>query len=334
MAKQAQKTRRRHVKCDETKPGCQRCIKWRGHCEGYEEGRLKSQTPENKKKSPGPVKSESKQAEKIKLPRWYREMTGEAKKLLVQPDHLRATTSPTGTAPPRAKRVEKAIRNQQPDVGDSCKAVDRTSAARGFDGFDEAFWRETVPQLLRQNASVWYANLAIHALIDALKSSWNDDDEVGTGDIKNVGGGEVAAASYRRALRYHGLALGQLRKEAINRDSLQSATLCCLFFVIFEMLNDDDKAAQAHMYNGCKMMDELQRNSQGRTMTNAEVDAMLHREIQKALYFVALQLQGSGSGEDAITRSSQPPSPLVKVSASEDGGSEVASNEEWYGFDS
>lgn len=140
----------------------------------------------------------------------------------------------------------------------------------------------TVPYLLRHNASVWYANLAIHALIDAKRPTWGED------------GGGHAGASYRRALRYHGLALSQLRKEAISRGSLQSATLCCLFFVIFEMMNDDDKAAQAHMFNGCKMMDELQRNSQGRSLTSTEIEGMLHIELQKALQFVALQVNGPG----------------------------------------
>jgi hypothetical protein len=28
-------TRKRHVKCDETKPACNRCLKWQGFCDGY-----------------------------------------------------------------------------------------------------------------------------------------------------------------------------------------------------------------------------------------------------------------------------------------------------------
>lgn len=139
----------------------------------------------------------------------------------------------------------------------------------------------TVPYLLRQNASVWYANLAIHALIDAKRPNWVVEDGAGH-----------SGASYRRALRYHGLALSQLRKEAVSRGSLQSATLCCLFFVVFEMMNGDDKAAQAHMYNGCKMMDELYRNTHGRTLTSIGIENMLHRELQKALRFLAQQVHG------------------------------------------
>ncbi len=27
--------RKRHVKCDETKPSCLRCVKWKGKCDGY-----------------------------------------------------------------------------------------------------------------------------------------------------------------------------------------------------------------------------------------------------------------------------------------------------------
>ncbi len=56
--------------------------------------------------------------------------------------------------------------------------------------------------------------------------------------------------------------------------------------------DDDKKAAQAHMYNGCKMLAELQRNTTGRSLTSIEVESMLRSELQNALHFVASQVNG------------------------------------------
>ena len=266
----------------------------------------------------------------MKLPRWYRALAAECSKLIIRPDDVCASTS-----------IRNLDERSKPATIESLSYGNSQSK---MDGFDEIFWKVTVPDLLRQNAAVWFASLAIHALVDAKKPNWDTDSGGGGGgggsggnggngvhDHGSGSGGGVRG-SYRRALRYHGQALGQLRKEAISRDSLQSATVCCLFFVIFEMMNGDDKAAQAHMYNGCKMLDELQRDRQGVAMSNSEVDAMLHQELQKALRFVAMQI--NGSGQDAASQSSLPPSPLaMTMSISSEGiGSEATSGDEWFGF--
>lgn len=144
--------------------------------------------------------------------------------------------------------------------------------------FGREFWQVTVPYLFRQNASVWYANMAIHALIDSKHPSFMDEEDRPT-------------ELYRRALRYHGIALGQLRKEVISRGNLQSATLCCLFFVIFEMMNGDHEAALAHVSNGCKLMTELHGAAQRGPLheDGVQVSRLLYPNLQTALRFVALQ---------------------------------------------
>lgn len=258
--------RRRHVKCDESKPACKRCIKWRGHCDGYEDLRSNSRTPEAVKaksqtKSP-PEKEKGKEREKVKVPRWYRALVTESSKLASRPQDV---------CVPQEQKQDNLTDNE--GASSSAEPTRRNS-------FDETFWQSTVPYLLRRNTAVWYANLAIHALIDSKRPTWVED------------AGGHSSDSFRRALKYHGLALSQLRKEAITRSALQSATLCCLFFVVFEMMNGDDKAAQAHMYNGCKMMSEIQKNATGQVLSNSEVDAMLNKELQKALRFVASQVNG------------------------------------------
>lgn len=135
------------------------------------------------------------------------------------------------------------------------------------DVFGPAFWQTSVPFLLGHRASVWYANLAIHSLTEAKY------------------GHDQTAASYRRALRYHGIAMSQLRKETTNRGTLQSATVCCLFFVIFAVMNSDHAAAQAHASSGCRMMSELYA-SRG---ANVDIGELMQKELQRALQFVTGQ---------------------------------------------
>jgi hypothetical protein len=48
--------KRRHVKCDEAKPACQRCLKWQGTCEGYH---LESPSKRNRSKSPASSQASS-----------------------------------------------------------------------------------------------------------------------------------------------------------------------------------------------------------------------------------------------------------------------------------
>ncbi|KAI9903879.1 hypothetical protein N3K66_000408 [Trichothecium roseum] len=141
------------------------------------------------------------------------------------------------------------------------------------------FWRDTVPMLLRQIPSVYYAHLAIHALIDARQTKWAAEE------------GSSGTDSYNRALRYFGIALAEVQKQTISPRSLQSATLCCLFFIIFEMMNGDERAAQTHFSNGRKMLAELGRSDPSKTTQDTE--AIIYRELRMALRFLAVQIQGS-----------------------------------------
>lgn len=157
-----------------------------------------------------------------------------------------------------------------------------STAVPQHSGLVGSFWMQSVPALLRANSSVKYANLAIHALIDSKRPQWVEEGPKLPG-----------RDSYSRALRYHGQAIGAVREKTASRESLQSATLCSLFFIIFEMMNGDVNAAQAHMYNGCRMMAELRGATTGQPVNG--VESMLFRELQKALRFVAMQVQGAVS---------------------------------------
>lgn len=266
------------MKCDENKPACHRCLKWRGTCEGYEE-RLGSQS--RPKQEPDTSRSTSLETEVAQLtatgpseqiPQWYPALANETMKLLSRPSDLISASSPSTPQP-----------SSSPGYGPLASELPSTAVPQ-HNGLEGPFWIRTVPSLLRANSSVKYANLAIHALIDSKRPQWVDEGPLLAGKD-----------SYSRALKYHGQALGAVRHKPANRESLQSATLCCLFFIIFEMMNGDVNAAQAHMYNGCRMMDELRGVASDRPPTHG-IENMLFRELQKALRFVAMQVQGATSG--------------------------------------
>jgi hypothetical protein len=329
---------------------CQRCIKWRGRCDGYEE-RLDAQSRRSGARNTKPPSAEppsppNKATEQPQC--WYTAIAIETEKLLRRPsavmDATVTTSSPGGKVKEEPSREEV---EQRPGSGGGDSARSSRGAANSFgmgsNGMaaheiglpcEDNFWRGIVPVLLRNNASVWYANLAIHALIDAKRPSVAAaaaaSSSISTSPASTTNTAAVTAAlsstsasssaatspnadgietmtmliptqtpanpgggggdSYSRALRYHGMALSEVRNEVVGRGNLQIVTLCCLFFILFQTMNGDEKAAQTHMYNGRKVMAELQRQSQGRSPANP--DAVLHKELQKALRFLSMQVRG------------------------------------------
>lgn len=115
---------------------------------------------------------------------------------------------------------------------------------------DEVFWTEHMPHILRDRPDVLYANLAIHAIglsksanHTLLGRSYNGEDMR-----------QRAFAYYGRALRYVGTA-------PVTNEEVRRAIACSLFFIVFEMYNDDLEAAQSHFRSGQRMADELYRAS-------------------------------------------------------------------------
>ncbi|KAH6608542.1 c6 zinc finger domain [Trichoderma cornu-damae] len=133
--------------------------------------------------------------------------------------------------------------------------------------FDPGFWQESVPVLVQSNVAVQSANLAVLILIFAQSA-------VGLG-----------SNHYGKALWHYGRALQLVRETSTAQDSLRPAILCCMFFVIFEIMNGDTRAAEAHLWNGEKMLFELQRaepRSRG-------AEGKLRQELPCALQFLMLQ---------------------------------------------
>ncbi|KAL7935516.1 hypothetical protein V8C35DRAFT_333985 [Trichoderma chlorosporum] len=137
--------------------------------------------------------------------------------------------------------------------------------------FDASFWRENVPVLVRNNIAVQSANLAVLILIFAQSA---------------VG---VGSNHYRKALWHYGRALQLVRETSTSQESLRPAILCSMFFVIFEIMNKDTRAAESHLWNGEKMLLELQRLESRPRSTDEDGEGSLRRELPCALRFLMLQ---------------------------------------------
>lgn len=104
----------------------------------------------------------------------------------------------------------------------------------------DAFWRHTMPRLARESAAVRQASAAARALLLATGAPRPGDEA-------------VRRFMYGRALARYGHALREARRAAGLRD----AVLCSLFFAIFESVNGDAAAADAHLHSGQRVLDEL-----------------------------------------------------------------------------
>ncbi|TFB00522.1 hypothetical protein CCMA1212_007848 [Trichoderma ghanense] len=149
--------------------------------------------------------------------------------------------------------------------------------------FDAEFWQDNVPLLIQNNVAVQSANLAVLILIFAQSAAG------------------LGTNHYGKALWHYGRALQLVRETSITQESLRPAILCCMFFVIFEILNGDTRSAESHLWNGENMLLELQRLESRRRRgidlgSSGDLDdgdgngqGGLRRELPCALQFLILQ---------------------------------------------
>lgn len=103
---------------------------------------------------------------------------------------------------------------------------------------------------------------------------------------------------YGGALRRYGTALREVRQASASQADLRPAILCSMFFVIFEIINGDQKAAESHLFSGQRMMDELQPSGAETEFTSSssgrEQGRSLRKELKHVLQFLALQARSHG----------------------------------------
>lgn len=139
--------------------------------------------------------------------------------------------------------------------------------------FDDTFWTLTLPHLVQDNTAIRYANLAVHALIFA------------KGPSPAHAGKFNGRDHYGEALICYGLALQEARQATARKTDLREAVICSMFFVIFETINGDREAAQAHLQSGQKILEELGHSSNGAEGFRKELRNVLRYLAQQAREF-------------------------------------------------
>jgi len=229
--------RKRHLKCDETKPACQRCLKRKGHCEGYESSGTVAPKPRTRWRDSESA-SETSQSDTTASPPSDRPETYGGRHALVcrcggmlmDPDY-NSTVFRNG--------LEKLYFDNwmrlAPSLGGGC--------------FKSRLWSSTIPQLSTVEPAVRYAALAVGALATAafpLRLAGPAVDAAGDAHYGH------ALAFFGRALRLVGT---ERRPDPEAR--VRAAVLACLLFVCFETLHDHRAAAVRHINHGLQILEHF-----------------------------------------------------------------------------
>ena len=145
----------------------------------------------------------------------------------------------------------------------------------------EHFWAYTVPQLVEEHSAVKAANKAVHTLMLAKQPSLMSAD---------AGNGQQ---NYSEALKWYADALSEVRSSSIYSGDVRPAILCSMFFVIFETIHGDQRAAAAHLYNGQRMLDEF--TSQSTALEAGQGVLSVRKELSHLSKFLARQASAARS---------------------------------------
>ncbi|KAI8675530.1 Zn(2)-C6 fungal-type domain-containing protein [Fusarium keratoplasticum] len=261
---------KRHVKCDETKPSCLNCMKWRGYCDGYTENPPASSSST----SPTTTSAPSEQSSRPTTAATYRSTSTvnssstlssstsissstsfSSSSTSIATSDIKVTTGSTAVVRPRTPPIL-----EEPTVNTVCFA---NSDQRAY--FDEwsnltinflsgglgnsRLWTITMPQLTLQEPTLRYAAMAVGALrkasnVEFEASSPNDDL---MSDNKH----------YLNAIIYYCEALRLQSKARPSKEGLRTAMLSSLLFICFETQRGNMPAALKHVTHGFSMLNEL-----------------------------------------------------------------------------
>ncbi|KAJ4153772.1 hypothetical protein LMH87_010245 [Akanthomyces muscarius] len=283
--------KRRHVKCDEAKPNCNRCLKLSGVCGGYAPLRSKSCSPKIT------AESRAEDLSILELTHTTHEITSPE---ITTPEGGVMTPSTAAmklATPPflHAKLAVDYFSEQQGMIGGGDSVFERSSTSYlchdsapvvddvGEIGIlDGPFWTDTVPRLVRENLAIRYANLAIHTLIISKQP------ELTLQEVSDLG-----TNHYSLALVHYGVALKEMRNANPMCDGIRAAVLCSMFFVIFEALNGDREAAESHLLCGQRLLNELQHLLPSGIAASSA--GSLRKELRNLLHYITMQMSICGA---------------------------------------
>ncbi|KAI5455949.1 hypothetical protein BGZ63DRAFT_97375 [Mariannaea sp. PMI_226] len=216
--------RKRHVKCDEAKPSCLNCMKWRGYCDGYVDA-MSSSSHSKTPPSPASIHKANSSAKLIH--------TKKAPLILEEPS---VNTNYFANAEQRSYFDEW-----------SKLSINFLSGGLG----DTRLWTVTMPQITLHEQTLRYGAMAVGALRKACET---DRGTVSPGgDLTNTNTNK----HYLNAIVYYCEALRMQSKAKPTREGLRTAMLSSLLFICFESQRGNMPAALKHVIHGFSMLNEL-----------------------------------------------------------------------------
>ncbi|KAK4090998.1 transcriptional regulator family: Fungal Specific TF [Purpureocillium lilacinum] len=323
--------KRRHVKCDETKPCCKNCLKWAGYCSGYES--LESLQSSGASRSRAATASSSSASRETRTspplhasqpPPTPLSLHGNTNSWTDDASSVSSAAFSTIAPSPPELGVElvsagfmDAHQQPSPPFYPPHQQAALSSAADAV--LDDAFWKQTMPRLVRESTAVRYANIAVHTLIFAKGPTIIHSADSHhphhhqyehhqpphphrrpTPRPRQQHGPRTTADHYGRALTCYGHAL----REARRTSDLREAILCAVFFVIFETINGDQAAAEAHLQSGQRILDELcgggifASPNTHTTPTTTTARPKLRGMLRHVLQFLAVQARDFDRSDD------------------------------------
>ncbi|KAK4177101.1 hypothetical protein QBC36DRAFT_327786 [Triangularia setosa] len=223
-------TWRRHVKCDEAKPACQRCLKWQGFCDGYRAAELAPPKDDKRRRRSSPsARSETSDSG--------------------LPDNFESLQLGDQFGVGENSSQESSQNSEFDDQWETFYCDCWSSLANNLGGgwFSSRLFTQTIPQISQDEPAIRYAILAIGALACSLSPN-----------IVPAGPsvGDANDYHYNAALTHYGQAIRliRLQQEPNSASTLRVAVVACILFACFEVLHGSHEAAVNHISFGSLML--------------------------------------------------------------------------------
>ncbi|KAI1863055.1 hypothetical protein JX265_009101 [Neoarthrinium moseri] len=220
--------RARHVRCDETRPSCNECVRTGRHCDGYSSSRIPN----------GPSNSLDRPVRSV-LPLIHH----------------------TGTA------LLALSKNMEPSAQRALQYFQFETAEQFSGCFQDEFWTTLVLQISQQEDCVCHALIALATLHEHFRDKHSSLPKtiVQSSAARETGIDLPQRQQYDRAAKHYTKAIGLLQSHIFSKgfDNLEVTLLCCLLCAGFEILRGFYNAAQTHIQGGITIIAKWQSQESG-----------------------------------------------------------------------
>ncbi|PMD58570.1 uncharacterized protein K444DRAFT_531619 [Hyaloscypha bicolor E] len=271
----------RRVKCDETRPQCNKCVRSGRHCDGY------------------PAYKRTVEAAIPIAPR-----PGSSTATII------STSSSSSSSPPNSAELARrhplrsvpanpripTVRILSPasykpgglafnaQEGQYFQVFQKHTASELSGFFDSEFWTRSVLQESHSEASIRHAVVALGALYKTLEKA--SESPPGSPDNNSF---DTATNHYNFALQQYGKALTRLRESLENQETRSQRTILIsiVLFTCFQSFTGDHKAAIFQIQSGLGLLEERRQES-GQPLTRRK-DDIVEEELVQMFTRLAIQ---------------------------------------------